>query len=395
MRRILVVISFFILFSHWGKSQTNEIHLYSYMTNKFQTEYGDSLTFWGYGYYLGPGNVLPTTLPAPLLKVKKDEDVSIKFHNLSGEDHTIHLHGLDVDTRNDGVPHTWWPVDPNDSIVYSFNSSHPGAYLYHCHVMTVHHLAMGMYGMIIVRNYPDSLHMYNGGPGFNKEYQYLFSDMDTSWNADPISPGQLHDFHGNYYMVNGKSGWQMFSGTDEVIQAAAGDSILVHVGNMGYSSVQLNFPPEMNAVVHMSDGRVLPSAISTDSLRIYPGERYEIMFRPTVNYTGYINAVHHNAVMDMPMGTNFIGINSYVHPIGIDEKEITIATSKIYPNPANNTVMAEAEKDGKYLISDRAGNIVTIGKVSKGLNTISVTNLVNGFYIVNIDGVPQKLIITR
>lgn len=393
MRKFIYIL--FLLFaSTTMHAQSLNYKLYADMFNYFHLDTGDSLTFWGYGYYFSPTNKLPTTLPAPLLKSNKDQDVSIRFYNLSPEDHTIHLHGLDVDTRNDGVPHTWFAVDPNDSIVYSYNSPYPGTYLYHCHVMTVHHLAMGMYGMISVRNYPDTTRLYDGGPGFNKEYFYLFSDADTNWNANPTSPGHLHDYHSNYYMVNGLSSWQLFNGTSNVIQANAGDSVAVHFGNIGYTSVQLDFPPQMNAKIYQSDGRVLPSPIVSNSLRLYPGERYEVVFKPATFYTGYIDVTHHDAVMDHEKGINYIGINSLTHPNGIDEV-VNNSTSLLnaYPNPTSGTVNFTVEKEDMIYLSDAKGNIVLRQLVKPGATEINVKHLNNGLYLLQVNGKTAKLMV--
>ena len=64
--------------------------------------------------------------------------------------HTVHLHGLDVDQASDGVPETGAVARVGETITYRFVATHAGTYWYHCHVDTVEHLTMGMYGALIV-----------------------------------------------------------------------------------------------------------------------------------------------------------------------------------------------------------------------------------------------------
>jgi len=63
---------------------------------------GTAIPIWGYGW-VADGYI---TLPGPLLEYTEGESVQLNFTNPSPESHTIHLHGLDVDQANDGVPTT-------------------------------------------------------------------------------------------------------------------------------------------------------------------------------------------------------------------------------------------------------------------------------------------------
>ena len=83
------------------------------------------------------------------LTYTEGESVQLNFTNPSPESHH-HLHGLDVDQANDGVPGTSFLVTTGDDATYSFDADYPGTFLYHCHVTTTLHLTMGMYGMVLV-----------------------------------------------------------------------------------------------------------------------------------------------------------------------------------------------------------------------------------------------------
>ncbi len=111
--------------------------LFSEMDGIHILEDGTALPFWGYGL----SSVGEITLPAPVLTYTLDQNVNIVFSNPSPESHTIHLHGLDVDQANDGVPSTSFNIPLNGTGSYQFVADHAGTVLYHCHVTTTLHLS--------------------------------------------------------------------------------------------------------------------------------------------------------------------------------------------------------------------------------------------------------------
>jgi hypothetical protein len=136
--------------------------------------------------------------------------------------HSIHLHGLDVDAANDGVPETSVGAVPanlcadgessNDCsghdgpapgagnvIVYMFTPKAEGTYMYHCYQEADIHVNMGMYGALVVYSKGDKGNpktaYNNGGPGngfggtqfgfqYDKDYVMLLSEIDIRGHAD-------------------------------------------------------------------------------------------------------------------------------------------------------------------------------------------------------------------
>ena len=106
--------------------------------------------------------------PAPVIYAAVGDVVQINLKNLGvtitsapNDPHTIHLHGLDVDAANDGVPETSVAAVPanlkktpgaGNVVVYMFAPHNAGTYMYHCHQEASIHVQMGMYGALVVYN---------------------------------------------------------------------------------------------------------------------------------------------------------------------------------------------------------------------------------------------------
>lgn len=392
MMKIVSFISV-LLISSLSVGQIVHDYVVSQMNGITIMEDGTFVPIWGYGRY-NHGGQLSANLPGPFLRYNYNDSVNIHFWNNSAEDHTIHLHGLDANQANDGVPSTSIAIDPQDSIVYKFRAEYTGTYLYHCHVTTTLHLTMGMYGMLVV-DYPGNL-LYQNGPGYNKEYAYLYSDMDRTWNFTPTSPGPFYLYDPTDFLLNGLQGTQLFTDATQIINAAPNDSILIRVGNVGYTISEYVFPEEMNASIEMSDGRPAPSPLEKDTLKVYPGERFSILLRPTSAYNGYIEVNSIDMFNDSVLYTNYIGINEPYHPTGIIDNSRKVDWS-IYPNPNNGAFTIELSQSGQYNVYNIDGRLVKTFSLEAGSNQINLDNVENGVYfIVNLDtGLYKQFVISN
>lgn len=378
MKKFILIIFLFPILNL--KSQIVEDHLVSKMDGTLLLDdLSTYVNYWGFGQYIINSQNKPS-FPGPLLTYKENDSVHLWLHNLSPEDHTIHLHGLDVSQAYDGVPTTSFAVNSQDSTVYKFLCTHPGTYLYHCHVLTTLHLSMGMYGMIVVHHAIPNL-LYNNGPGFNKEYNYLFSDMYKQWNINPTSPGEFYDFNADYFMVNGLSSYQLLEDSSQLIQYNQGDSIALRLANVAYSKIKLIFPLGCNPTIYMSDGRVLPNHFSTDTLNIFPGERYSIVLNPDPGMLDSIDVSYFKLTTNEHIGQNFIGILENQSFSNFQENE-NISVPCIYPNPANEQLTIKSNSEQNLIIIDINGKIIVNKKLINGINKLNTSSLNNGAYML-------------
>jgi FtsP/CotA-like multicopper oxidase with cupredoxin domain len=200
--------------------------------------------------------------PAPLIYAAMGDVVEIRLKNLGttvatapNDPHSIHLHGLDVEAANDGVPETSVgaipanlcdngltdlvapincigledptadpPIPPSTGfapgagnvVVYMFSPKFPGTYMYHCHQEASIHVQMGMYGALVVYNRGDPAAATGPGTGkggtlygwkYDKDYVLLESEIGPAQHVSEEISGDYNpvDYQPKYWFLNGLS----------------------------------------------------------------------------------------------------------------------------------------------------------------------------------------------
>jgi CopA family copper-resistance protein len=89
------------------------------------------------------------SVPAPILRLREGETVTISVANRLAVDTSIHWHGLRIPSDMDGVPGLSFPgIPPNETFVYHFQVQQHGTYWYHSHSRFQEQT--GQYGGIII-----------------------------------------------------------------------------------------------------------------------------------------------------------------------------------------------------------------------------------------------------
>lgn len=89
------------------------------------------------------------TLPAPIIRLREGEQVTLRVSNRLEEPSSIHWHGLLVPFDMDGVPGIAFPgIGAQESFLYRFKVQQSGTYWYHSHSGFQEQL--GLYGPLII-----------------------------------------------------------------------------------------------------------------------------------------------------------------------------------------------------------------------------------------------------
>lgn len=220
-------------------------------------------------------------LPSAHLETIQGEAVELEFRNTSAMPHTIHLHGMDVDQANDGVPQTSQTVPPFGTFTYQFVAPFAGTYHYHCHVDTVIHYERGMLGTVIVRPPSGATSIaWKGGPSFDEEVLWHLGTMDTSWSGLTTSgPGSARH-NPDVFLLNGKEAADSQIDPFTRISMVAGQVAYLRIVNSAYQWGRVSLGGQPFQVV-ASDGRPLRQPQTVTSWDLGPGERYDVLFTPT------------------------------------------------------------------------------------------------------------------
>jgi FtsP/CotA-like multicopper oxidase with cupredoxin domain len=272
---------------------------------------GTSINTWNFNN--GGGFNGNRSVPGPVVEANQGSNVQITLSSMMMLPHTIHLHGLDVDQQNDGVPATSFSVS-GGSYTYTFTAPHAGTYQYHCHVDTHQHYEAGMFGTIIIRPSNGSTSVaWAGGPSFDKEYIWQLTTYDSSWHSGMGGggggggmggggAGDLIRYNPDYFMINGKDGANANNDSATAISAAAGQKVLIRINGTSYMPgiVRMGgLPFEVIA----SDGRPLAQSYTTTEQLCCAGERYDILLTmpSSGSYTGSIE--YRNIQNNSALGT--------------------------------------------------------------------------------------------
>ena len=89
------------------------------------------------------------SVPAPLIRFREDDEVTLNVTNALKEDSSIHWHGLLVPFHMDGVPGVSFPgIKPDETFTYQYVVPQNGTYWYHSHSGLQEQL--GHYGPIVI-----------------------------------------------------------------------------------------------------------------------------------------------------------------------------------------------------------------------------------------------------
>ncbi|MBA5249400.1 MAG: copper resistance system multicopper oxidase [Gammaproteobacteria bacterium] len=111
------------------------------------------------------------SLPAPLLRFKEGEIITLNVTNHLNESTSIHWHGLILPSEMDGVPdisNDFHGIEPGQTFTYRFKAKQSGTYWYHSH--SGFQEQTGLYGPIVI----DPIE--KDPVAYDKDYVVMLSD---------------------------------------------------------------------------------------------------------------------------------------------------------------------------------------------------------------------------
>ncbi|MBA8886886.1 CopA family copper-resistance protein [Dokdonella fugitiva] len=133
--------------------------------------------------------VVNGSLPAPLLRWREGDTVTLRVRNALAERSSIHWHGIVLPADMDGVPGlSFMGIEAGGSYTYRFTVNQAGTYWYHSHSRFQEQL--GLYGPIVVEP--------RGGERFPAEREHVVLLSDWT-DTDPERIYATLKKHSDYY----------------------------------------------------------------------------------------------------------------------------------------------------------------------------------------------------
>jgi FtsP/CotA-like multicopper oxidase with cupredoxin domain len=278
-----------------------------FFNEKFRMPDGTEVEFWAF-----EDETSGRRLPSPQIRVTERNIAQVRLEP-SKKVHTIHHHGIEPDPFNDGVGHTSFEVSGH--YTYQWRAVEAGSYWYHCHVNTILHVQMGMFGTLVVDPHPETnpKQVFRDGPEYVHERYWVPYAVDPVWHELSHAAGLcgddvgLNNFRPRYFAISGvfqedghnRAGVSQappITDRNVAVTAPSGEPILLRILNGQYFPVEVTFgsPPRAPLLVQPVASDARPFLDSTDhsglrgtarplaqlrtsSLGIAPAERYDVI----------------------------------------------------------------------------------------------------------------------
>ena len=253
------------------------------------------------------------SIPAPTLRLREGDDVTIKVTNKLSVPSSIHWHGIILPYQMDGVPGiSFKGIMPGETFVYKFKLQQSGTYWYHSH--SGFQEMTGMYGALIIEPREtdiissDNEHVIQLSDWTDDDPMALFrklkvqsdvfnfsqptvpeffADVSNSgvanalqrrkmWHEMRMNPTDLADLSASTmtFLMNGSTpmaNWRGLFKTGEKLRLR-----FINGSSNSFFDVRI---PELKLTVVQADGQNV-EPVTVDEFRFGPGETYDVIVEP-------------------------------------------------------------------------------------------------------------------
>jgi nitrite reductase (NO-forming) len=115
-------------------------------------------------------------VPGPTIRVSLGDTVNVHLKNTGQMSHSIDFHASQT-----AMNHQMVEIKPGDTFTYTFTADYAGVWMYHCGTApALHHIANGMFGMVIVEP-------KGGLPKVDNEFAFVQSEWYLGAQGEPSS----------------------------------------------------------------------------------------------------------------------------------------------------------------------------------------------------------------
>ena len=286
-----------------------------------------SVTIWGYA----PDNVSPAGLPGPTLIATAGETLEIVLHNGLSEATSLSVSGLSGVSDMVGAA-------PSGTKTYTYGNLQPGTYLYEAGPTAngERQIAMGMYGVLIVRPAGTPLEAYGPASAFDDEAVLVTSEIDPAMNAAPTS-FDMRNFTPRYFLFNGKA----YPNTLP-IDTGAGRNVLLRLVNAGIENHSVGVLGLRYTVLSI-DGKPFAQPHSAVAETLSAGQTADVLVSIPADAAADMKyAVYDSNLRLINNGAAFGGMLTFLTiPAGPTTGDVTGPSASglsLSPNPSNGSV---------------------------------------------------------
>lgn len=261
---------------------------------------GATLNTWGYSDTVGSPKV-----PGPILTADEGDTVNVTVINNHTLSHNFVIQGITTDAT---------AIPAGQTRGYSFTASTAGTYLYSDTLNSNINREMGMYGVLTVAAAGGANQAWTGGPAFTFQRTWVVSEMDKPrWNDVAGAGGTVNTaiYKPNYFLINGRGGFDGMMAADTTIDGTVGQTALVRIVNPGQFAHSLHFHGNHFQVLTVNGVRKSSPFQELDVINVPPMGTADVLYY--LNQPGEYPMHVHSAQMETANGVYLNGVATMIH----------------------------------------------------------------------------------